>query len=230
MNINLWLITLVSIPVSVVITYKFFGKMGLVVLLSLLTILSNLQTLLQINILGITTTLGNITYGATYLVLDIICENYGKKAARNAIIISTIALIFFTINMILAVNFSVIQEASTISNYNALSRIFNIIPRIIIASFIAYYISHAIDAFIYLLLKKITRNKYLWIRNNLSAMFAVIFDNAIFTILAFYGTLNLKYLLEIFFTSYIIAIIVSIINTPIIYLTKRMYNNGLIKE
>jgi uncharacterized integral membrane protein (TIGR00697 family) len=230
MNIALWLITLVSIPVSVAVTYRFFGKTGLVVLLSLLTILSNLQTLLQVNILGITTTLGNVTYGATYLVIDIICENHGKKAAKNAIIISTIALIFFTVNMTLAVNFSVIQATSTISNYNALSRIFNLLPRIIIASFIAYYVSHAIAAFIYLLLKKATKNKYIWSRNNLSTTIAAIFDNAIFTIVAFYGLLTFNYLLELSITSYITSIIVSIINTPIVYLTKRMYNNNLIKD
>jgi uncharacterized integral membrane protein (TIGR00697 family) len=64
----------------------------------------------------------------------------------------------------------------------------------------------------------------------LSTTIAAIFDNAIFTIVAFYGLLTFNYLLELSITSYITSIIVSIINTPIVYLTKRMYNNNLIKD
>lgn len=229
-NIILLIIGLILAPLSVAIIYNFFGRLGLVIMLSLLTILANLQVLLQIDLFGITTTLGNIPYGATYLIVDIICENYGKKAARNSIMISIIMLIFFTLSMILAINFSVIQEVSTISNYNALNRIFGLIPRIIIASLIAYYISHVIDAFIYLFFKKLMKDKLIWFRNNFSTIFSVIIDTVIFTTLAFYGTLSSLHMIEISVSSFLSFLIVSVINTPVLYLAKWQYKKGLILD
>ena len=70
---------------AILIVYRLFGKIGLFIWVPIAAITANIQVLKTIEIFGLTATLGNIVYATTFLVTDILSENYGKSDARKAV-------------------------------------------------------------------------------------------------------------------------------------------------
>jgi len=102
--------------------------------------------------------------------------------------------------------------------YKSLDTIFSLMPRIVLASLLAYLISQHHDVWAYHLWKnKFPGIKKIWLRNNLSTMISQLLDSLIFTFVAFYGTFELKILGEIFITTYVLKWIVALADTPFIY-------------
>ncbi len=79
-NESLWFLLLFVNFTAILIAYRFFGKLGLYIWIPIATILANIQVLKMVDLLSIGVTLGNITYASSFLVTDILSENYGKKA------------------------------------------------------------------------------------------------------------------------------------------------------
>ena len=221
-NLILWLIMLIIVFSFVLASYKIFGKMGLFAIIPILVILSDVQVLVNINILGCVNTLGNITYAGIFLISDTLTEIYGKKDAKKGINIGIFTMVFVNIMMILAIHFVPIQNNFSINNYNALKRIFTLIPRISLASWCAYYVSQNINIFLYHRLKQKSKGTKIWFRSILSTFFGEMIDNIIFTFLAFFGVLNFKIMVMIFFSSYIMKLLVGVLDTPLIYLARKI--------
>ncbi|MBQ1991725.1 MAG: VUT family protein, partial [Clostridia bacterium] len=55
-------------------------------------------------------------------------------------------------------------------------------------------------------------------------------NTVLFTLLAFYGTYDLSTLLSIMLSSYIVYFATSLIDTPIVYLARKMKNSNIIPE
>ncbi len=86
-NEFLWLVLLLINFSAILLAYRFFGKTGLYVWIPIATILANIQVLKMVDLLTIGVTLGNITYASSFLVTDILSENYGKRSAKRAVFI-----------------------------------------------------------------------------------------------------------------------------------------------
>ena len=67
------------------ICYKKLGKVGLYLWICISIIICNIQTIKISEFLGLSTSLGNISYGSIFLATDILSEKYGEKAAKKAI-------------------------------------------------------------------------------------------------------------------------------------------------
>ena len=189
-------------------------------------IIANIQVMKTISIFGLVTALGNIIYGTTFLATDILNENYGKKEAKKAVWVGFFILITTTIVMQICLKF--IPDASD-SLSPALQQIFGLLPRITVASLTAYLISQLHDVWAFDFWKKLFKNKLLWLRNNLSTMTSQLIDNIIFTFIAFVGLFGLfgweqvfewPIIIEIFIVSYAMKWVVSIVDTPFMYLSK----------
>ena len=203
----------------VVFAYRFFGKTGLYVWTATAVILANIQVLKTVQLFGMVATLGNIIYGSLFLSTDILSENHGKKAAKKAVWIGFFVLIAATIIMQLCLQF--IPDASDFA-HGSLEVLFGFLPRIALASLTAYLISQHFDVWYFDFLKKKTKGKYLWLRNNMTTMTSQFFDSIIFVMIAFYGVFPNSVLWEIFLTTYVLKWIVAIIDTPFIYWARRM--------
>jgi uncharacterized integral membrane protein (TIGR00697 family) len=212
-----WLIFLaVDFGLSLLAIY-YFGKNGLYVIIAADIIICNLQVIKTVEIFGLVATLGNILYGSIFLATDLLSEVYGKKEARKGIWMGFYALIFMTISMQLALQFK--PHSSDFSS-EAMQTIFGFLPRITLASIIAYTISQNHDIWAFHFWKKITGNKYLWLRNNASTLVSQAIDSSIFVFIAFLGVFEWSILLSILLTTYLIKILVALLDTPIIYLGK----------
>jgi len=225
-NESLWLVLLIANFVAIIMSYRFFGKTGLYIWIPISTILANIQVLKMVDLFSIGVTLGNITYASSFLVTDILSENYGKKAARKAVFIGFFSLAATVIIMNIALNFKP-NEFDFIQK--SLNNIFAILPRIALASLIAYGTSQLHDIWAYSFWKNLfPQNKFLWLRNNASTMVSQLIDSILFTFIAFWGLLPQGEFIQILITTYLLKWIVAAIDTPFLYLAKFMFKRSMI--
>jgi len=234
-NELLWILLLLATFIGIILAYRFFGKIGLYSWMAIAIIIANIQVMKTIKIFGLVTALGNIIYGTTFLVTDILNENYGKKEARKAVWIGFFMLIAVTILMQICLAF--VPDASDILS-PALQQIFSLLPRITIASLTAYIISQLHDVWAFDFWKRLFKGKYLWLRNNFSTITSQLIDNIIFTWIAFIGLFGLfgwqqvfswEIIFQIFIVSYVMKFIVAAADTPFVYLS-RVIKKKYLKE
>ncbi|MCF8219368.1 MAG: queuosine precursor transporter [Bacteroidales bacterium] len=230
MNELYWLVMLLANFALILLAYRFFGKMGLFIWVPISAIIANIQVIQGIELFGFGATLGNIVYASSFLVTDILSENYGKKEANKAIWIGFFSLISMTLLMNLALLFEPMQDEFALSTYESINNIFSFMPRIVIASFLAYLVSQKHDIWAYhMWAKKFAGKKNIWIRNNLSTMVSQLIDSLIFTFIAFYNVYEMNVLWEIVLTTYFLKWIVAAADTPFVYLASKMKTRDIVK-
>ena len=226
-NEILWFLMMATNFLFITTIYRFWGKQGLLCWIPVSVILANIQVVKLVSLFGITSTLGNIVYASAFLVTDILSENHGKEDAKQAVYIGFFSLIVTTVIMNLALQFTPHPDDFA---QGALETIFTVMPRLAVASLIAYGISQSHDVWAFHWWSQRTKGKHLWLRNNLSTMVSQALDSSVFTFVAFYGTVPTGTLWEIFISTYILKFIVAACDTPFVYLAKAMKTTKLIPE
>jgi uncharacterized integral membrane protein (TIGR00697 family) len=214
-NELLWLSLIIVNFSATLLAFRLFGKAGLFIFAVISIIMANIQALKQIDIFGLHGSMGDISYMGVYLISDILSENYGKDEARKIIGVGLFSIISATIIMYISLqlipnNFDTVQSA--------LNQIFGVFPRFVLASICAFLVSQSYDIVAYQFWrKKFPDFKYIWIRNGASTMISQIIDNLIFSLIAFIGIFEFKYIMEIFITSFVLRSIITVIDTPFVY-------------
>lgn len=227
-NELLWLLVLLVNFSLILVVYRFFGRTGLYAWTVFCVIAANIQVVKTIELFGITATLGNIVYAGSFLITDILSENYGKQAARRAVFFGFLAIVGFTLVMNLALAF---EPAPDDFAHRAMATIFGLLPRIAAASLVAYLVAQLHDVWAYSFWRRLfPGTRTIWIRNNLSTLVSQLFDSLVFTLVAFLGIFTWEVLLEIVVTTYVLKAVVAAADTPLIYLAKRWHQKGVIGE
>ena len=117
---------------------------------------------------------GILPYPITFLITDIISENYGKKKA-NQVVIAGIFASFFSMIIILIANYTPAIENSPINNI-LFTKVFGLSPIAVLASMLAYLFAQFIDIRIFHFWKRKTNGKHLWLRNNFSTFSSQLID------------------------------------------------------
>lgn len=220
----LWLIMLFFCFSSILLFLKFFGYVGLYVYSALAVIVGNIQVLKIVDFFYTPepVALGTILFASTFLCTDILSEHYGKDKARKNILIGFTSFLFVTIIMLLTIGF---KPSADDWAQDSLANVFTPMSRFFIASMLAYLISQYFDVWIYSVIKNITSNKFLWLRNNLSTILSSLVDNTVFSLLAWivlnpepYTLYNV--IMIYIFGTYILRIFIALIDTPFMYLSK----------
>lgn len=217
----------------VLLAYLFFGKTGLYCLSAIVTVLANIEVLILVNAFGAEQTLGNVLFASTFLITDILSEYESKKAANKAVWIGVFASLFF---LLLSQSWLLYVPSENDTVSNAFTTVFSSTPRMLISSLVVYAVSQVFDVWLYhkwwAFTEKRCGNKksFLWLRNNGSTLISQILNTLLFTLLAFYGTYDMQTLLSIFLSSYIIFVFTSLLDTPVIYLARRVKNRLEEKE
>ncbi|MFL3051147.1 MAG: queuosine precursor transporter [Candidatus Neomarinimicrobiota bacterium] len=202
------------------------GKSWLFTYIGVCIVLANIFVTKQITLFGLAATGGNVVYGSVFLATDLLNEHYGKQEAKKAVYIGFSMALFFTLmsQMILLFEASSDDWGASDSMIN----IFTSTPNIIIASLIAYLLSQLHDIWAFHTIREKTSGGLLWLRNNVSTWFSQAIDSIVFASLAFLiipilfvnaNTLPVSTVLEIVLSTYLLKIIVAIIDTPFIYLS-----------
>lgn len=227
-NEILWLAMLLANFLFIILAYRLFGKWGLVMWIPISVIVANIQVIQTVELFGMVATLGNIVYATSFLVTDILSENYGKEEAKKAVWIGFFSLISMTALMNLALQFLPLPgDEFAGTAHEATSTIFSLMPRIAIASLAAYLLSQRHDVWAYhFWRKKFSKENQIWLRNNLSTGISQLIDSSVFVLIAFYGVFETAVLLEIFITTYFLKFIVAAADTPFVYWAKNIFKKG----
>ena len=224
---NLLLIgSLIFIFGAVPVAYRLFGKTGLYCMSAIATVLANIEVAILINAFGMEQTLGNVLFASTFLVTDILSECEGKKAANKAVWISIFSSVFF---LLLSQSWMLYKPSPNDGVMDSIIGVFSNTPRLIVASLLVYAISQLFDVWLYHKWWEFTNKKfgnhrkYLWLRNNGSTLISQILNTFLFTVAAFAGTLEFKTLMSVFISSYIIYIVTSLLDTPVVYWARRIH-------
>jgi len=154
-----------------------------------------------------------IVYASTFLLTDIICEKWGKQEARKAVWAGFYANVVMVIAVVIAIHWPSAPFAKDYSEQ--FSSVLGLVPRVVLASMVAYLLSQHHDVFAFHFWKNKTGGKYLWLRNNASTMVSQAIDTAIFITIAFYGVMDIVPLL---IGQYAVKLIIALLDTPFMYL------------
>ena len=226
-NLNpeiIWLLMLIFCFISILIFIRLFGYVGIFIYSALAVIAGNIQVLKTVDFFYSPepVALGTILFASTFLCTDILSEYYGKEKARTNILIGFCAFLFMTLLMVLTIGFKP-SEGDWVQE--SLSNVFTPMTRFFIASMIAYLISQYFDVWFFSYLKKITSEKYLWLRNNLSTIVSSLVDNTVFSIFAWIllnpETVSVYNVIMIYILgTYLLRILIALLDTPFIYIAK----------
>ena len=223
----LWLTTLVVDLAGTVLLYRMFGKAGLQVAIATAIILANLQGPKLTVIFGMQTSLGVIFYSSIFFATDVLSENYGKaeanKAVRMGFAVSVIVLVMLSLALLYLPSDRAATAAFSASIHDAFATIVNYTPRFIFGSLLAYYVSQSFDVWAFHKIKQMTGGRWLWLRNNASTMGSQAIDTVIYSLVAWWGIVDLKTALALGAAKYVFKVGIAMIDTVFIYWARHAY-------
>ena len=219
MNGIMMIICIVLVFGIEVLFEKIFKKEAMFVWIGMALIVANILTAKNIDLFGLSTTMGTLMFASVYLATDILNEKYGKKESKKALNIGILILILFTIITQVSLFF---KPNSFDFIDGSLKDLFSINLRITISSVVMCYLSNLLDIHLFVKLKEVTKGKMLWLRNNVSTIVCNCIENYLFIFFAFIGIYDLKTVLIIATTTSIIECVIAICDTPFLYLSKKL--------
>lgn len=204
-----------------------YGLLGLYVYNCLAIIFANIQVLrvAQYEYFSEPVALGTVLFTTTFFVNDLITEHYGLENAKKSVKLGFFVQVLTAIWMVVAMSHP--QAAGvTDQNYQAMLQLFTPAPRILIASLLSYFCSQWLDVILFNKLRDATQGKSLWLRQNLAMFTSGLFDNFLFSALAWIWLSPMPVTWSNLFFTYILSaqIIRSILNvafTPLIYMSYK---------
>lgn len=177
--------------------------------------------------LGVTTVFAPATvlvFAVTFLLTDTVNERFGRKETQRMILLallSQMALVLFSWMVVHA------KGAPFFTGQAAFETLLGSVPRIVVASLIAFFVSENLDAHLFHWFKEATGGKHLWMRNAFSSLPAMAVDSVVFLTLAFYGVMPIAPLIVGLIT---IKWVVGVIDIPFMYLTRAVLGKHTSKE
>lgn len=219
-TLSLWLLLLFVQFTLCALSYKLFGRTGLYVWIGAAVIMANIQVLKSVHLLGLAATLGNAIYGSINLTTDLLSEKYGIRQSKRAVYLGFYTLLTFTIVMQVVLR---IPAAETDFAQEAMETLFSFLPRLSAASLIAFFLSQMSDVYLFdQIRRRFPSPGALWIRNNGSTLISQLIDTVIFVLIAFWGVYESSILWQIVVSTYVIKALSAILDTPFVYLMRRM--------
>lgn len=152
-----------------------------------------------------------ISYALSFLITDVVSEVYGAKVAGKFVWVGFIGAILSVLFFMIAVE---LPPASFYTDQAAFEKVFGTTPRILIGGFTSFLISQLLDVRIFHYFKRLTKGKYLWLRNNASTLISQFIDSCIFITIAFYGVADL---IPLILGQYLLKVVIAICDTPLVY-------------
>lgn len=217
--ILLWLLTIAVVSYSSGWYIKVYGRSDLaivfyIIYLAMAQILATKIVTFNFGIFSTSAPAAVLIFPFTFQIIDIVNEAFGKVAVKRMILLAFISQVFMNLFLIMGLN---LPSAPFWSENEAWGKIFALVPRITIASWIAFLISQNFDALIYDFLRRLTKEKMLWFRNVVSDVLSLTLDSFLFITLAFSGR---QPVIPLIIGQIIIKGIIGGIDFPFLYLSR----------
>jgi uncharacterized integral membrane protein (TIGR00697 family) len=171
---------------------------------------------LGINLFGLPVSLpaAIVIFPLSYIVGDILTEVYGYRLARRVIwlgfLCNLIAVIAIWIGQIL-------PPSPVWEGQQAYKSILGYVPRILLASFLAYLVGEFSNSFVLAKMKIKTKGRWLWTRTIGSTIVAQALDAAIFIPVAYVGMFDWSFIAMVSIAHWIAKVTYEVVATPLTY-------------
>lgn len=218
---------------AILLADRFLGSAGLIALNVLVSVLANIEVLMLVRAFGMEMTLGNVPFAATFLITDLLSETRGKKQAQQAVYAGVAANVLF---VLVTQSWLLYQPSVNDWAQPSLQSIFANTPRLVLASLTVYLVAQLLDVWLYhrwwALTERWTGNRraMLWLRNNGSTLLSQLVNAVLYNVLAFGGMYDRVTLLFITLSSYGIFVVTSLLDTPVVYVGRYLYEKRTKKK
>ncbi|MDQ8205473.1 queuosine precursor transporter [Pelagicoccus sp. SDUM812003] len=161
---------------------------------------------------------GSFVHALTFPCTDAVAEIWGAKRARSMVYMGVVVYLFCTLMLFIGVQ---LPPAEGWENNEAYRVLFQGAPRIVAGSLVATMVAQLWDIYVFEWVKRKTGQRYLWLRNNASTFGSQLLDTSIFYVIAFYGVIPNEVLPKVILGSYLLKMLVAIVDTPMVYLIVR---------
>ena len=155
-----------------------------------------------------------LLFPITYIFGDIFTEVYGYGGSRRVIWIG------FTANALMAILGNIIvalPPAPEWPNQQAFETVFHQVPRLVVASLIAYWCGEFANSFTLAKMKILTRGRFLWTRTVGSTVVGQAVDTIVLMVIAFGGQLSVGVIVRLILSGYLFKVVYEVLATPVTY-------------
>lgn len=157
---------------------------------------------------------GAVLFPLTYILGDVLTEVYGYRYARRAIWLGFAGMILAVACFAVVGIMPYPPEYTSQSSYQA---VLGFLPRIVVASLVAYLVGQFVNAYVLARLKVKTGGEKLWLRLIGSTLLGGFFDTVIFCLIAFGGILTGGNMLNYILVGWLFKTIVEVVLLPVTY-------------
>ena len=155
-----------------------------------------------------------LLFPITYIFGDIFTEVYGYAASRRAIWTGFFASALLSIMGLITV---ALPPAPGWPHQEAFETVFSFVPRMAIASLVAYWAGEFTNAYVMAKVKLRTSGKYLWMRTIGSTLAGQLVDTTVVMIIAFGGSLSKELIGTLIVSGYLGKVLYEAAATPLTY-------------
>ena len=167
---------------------------------------------------GLSFDAGTLMFPLTYIFNDVLTEVYGYNRSRRVIWTGFMALV---ISAVALWGVSLFPPAAGWGQDQAWQSILGLMPRLVLASLLAYLVGEFMNSMVLAKLKTKTQGRHLWFRLIGSTVAGQFFDTLIFASVAFIGVLNWELWFHLVWSNYIFKLGVEILLLPLTILVLK---------
>ena len=158
---------------------------------------------------------GILFFPVSYVIGDVLTEVYGYARARRVIWTGFAAMVFMALMSWAVV---AMPPADSWDGQSAYESVFGLVPRIVLASIIAFWAGEFVNSYVLARMKVWTQGKALWSPTIGSTVFGQAVDSAIFYPVAFLGIWETKDVLTVMVTNWALKVLWEAVLTPVTYI------------
>jgi len=158
---------------------------------------------------------GILFFPISYVIGDVLTEVYGYARARRVIWTGFAAMLFMAFMSWAVV---AMPAAESWRGQDAYEQVFGLVPRIVLASIVAFWAGEFVNSFVLAKMKVWTQGKALWSRTIGSTAVGQGVDSMLFYPIAFLGIWQTEDVLIVMVTNWLLKVVWEALLTPVTYL------------
>jgi queuosine precursor transporter len=178
-------------------------------------------------------TVGMLSFPITFLLTDLLNEYFGKRAARRTTYVAfAMGALAFGI-MYVARVMPILPGIPGTATQEAFENIFGAAALMYIASLGAFLVGSLLDIYLFVIFKRLTGGKLIWVRTTGSTIISQLVDSFAVTFLFFWliptmtgsPAASLEFVLGTALTGYVLKFVIAVVLTPAIYAGRWALSN-----
>jgi queuosine precursor transporter len=155
-----------------------------------------------------------LLFPITYIFGDVFTEVYGYAASRKAIWQGFFGSALLSVMSFICVK---LPPAPEWHNQEAFATVFYTVPRLVVASLLAYWCGEFANSYTLAKMKLVTDGRYLWTRTIGSTVVGQAVDSFVVMFVGFYGTIPVNTIFRLILSGYVAKVLYETLMTPATY-------------